>query len=117
MTTNDDPRANGYNYGAPLPIPSGFGLFNDSLALADRLRDISHEAGDRSWRIDMAVRDVRHACTPGERHKATEALRTVYEALSRFSPSPGSDDPRPDYSFESLAGIAKTPYQKDAADD
>ena len=114
-----DPRKRGFNYGAPLPIPAGYAPYDDALRLSERLRDVAHEASARAWKLDMAIRDYRHAVTAQERVNAQTKMLAVYTAVIAFS-TVTPEDPRPDYPFADIANIgrdiARTVYQKDAAE-
>lgn len=96
-----NPRAAGFNYGAPLPIEPDDTLFADARDLADRLREIAAQASRRAWEIDMAVRAYRIAETAAERAAARMRLVKVFARLNKFSPldqGPYS----PDTPFEDL---------------
>jgi hypothetical protein len=127
-----DPKANGFNYGAALPYaPQEIALFEE---YASHLRNVAHTASARAWRLDMAIRDFRHATTAIERNDARVTLHHCYSNLMRetfdrpseANPPAPHDDPTPNYSFDEIAaigkpltnpvGVARTPYQRDAAD-
>jgi hypothetical protein len=107
-----DPRVNGFNYGAPLPIVPGDPLYHDAERLSDRLLHIKREASQRAWRLDMALRDYRHACTVDERAKAGEVLGTVYRDLVKFSPLDMGPADTGNYSFEQLSALGDRPMHK-----
>jgi hypothetical protein len=96
-----DPRWRGFNYGAALPVPTTDGVYNLAHDLAERLRAVSHEASDRAWRIDMAVRDYRHATTAAERDAARKTLANVYADLYRYAPLADPPDAS-NYTFAEL---------------
>ena len=103
----DDARHGGnYNYGAPLKIASDDKLFADGTALCNALRTIQHDAGDRHWRIEMALRDYCHACTSSERTAAAAKLNIAIDELAHFAPTTGGD-PTPNYTFIELAAIGR----------
>lgn len=72
-----DPRALGFNYGAPLPECRDH-HYQFAKAVADlvRHRD-SQSARAKSWALDMAVREVRISCTEGEREAALRKLHSM----------------------------------------
>jgi hypothetical protein len=76
-----DPRARGFNYGAPVPIDNSDTVYRSALALGSRLHDIAHQANDHSWRLDRAVRDYRHATSHPERTAARIKLNNIYNEL------------------------------------
>lgn len=64
----NDPRKDGYNYGAALGGPRS-PRYEDAVFLADETRvGLEDSEGDlrRSWELDMAIRDVRLSCTEDE---------------------------------------------------
>jgi len=72
----NDPRAKGFNYGAPLPVPAALTPFS---RLADKWRKHNSQKGrERSWDLDMAVRFVRVACTEREQANALAYLQHNY---------------------------------------
>lgn len=102
----NDPRKEGFNYGAPLPIPAGLGIYDDAMRLSERLNDVARQASQRAWALDMAIRDVRHACSAEERAFAMQRLTEGYADLVRFSPVK-PEDPTPNYSHEELANVGE----------
>jgi len=119
MTSNTDPRAAGFNYGAPLPLssldPEARACYD--AANEDALRISAHAVrlSNLAFNLTMKTRDVRIACGLGERALALIALVGAHNAFKReLGELP--EDPNPNYSFAQLAGIAKTPYQKDATE-
>ncbi len=98
-----DPRAKGFNYGAPLAEPFGK-AWDKILRLADHLRHVAHETEDRSWKLDHAIRAVRHSCTHEERLEAIHKLGPLSRELAKFAPENGGD-PSPNYSHDDLAEI------------
>lgn len=114
MNTEDRtaPLRKGFNYGAPLPLPSpdtsDGKLFADATDLADRLGGFAMEASRRHWRLTMALRTLRLACTEREAKVATDNLRTAYADLYRFSPDhQPNGDPSPNPTFADFASIGK----------
>lgn len=75
-----DPRELGFNYGRALPIsnPDEKRLFETYSGLADAARNRALEASNRSWKLDMALRDIRHSVTVEERD---EAWKRLYQIL------------------------------------
>ena len=74
-----DPRANGHNYGAPLPISSlsevDQSFVAASEAIAREINTARTAIGKSAWALDMLLRDVRHACTKDEQARAIDRLR------------------------------------------
>lgn len=66
-------RANDFNYGQPLPPP--YGERYDAVERESHaLRAKAGQLAQRSWRLDMALRDVRLAETEAEREAAIRGL-------------------------------------------
>jgi hypothetical protein len=98
-----DPKKVGFNYGAALGAPRDTD-YDRGVRLFERLTAIAHAASDRAWRLNMRLRDVRHACDYVEQASALATLFTATQELSKFSPET-PEDPTPNYSFEELASI------------
>lgn len=69
-----NPRAAGFNYGAPLPEPDLWS-YRRIKAFADRYRQRNSEtAREKSWELDMLIRAVRHSVYPYEQRLALASL-------------------------------------------
>lgn len=99
-----DPRNDGFYYGGALPVPAGFGVYDDAVRLAEKLARQNQEASARQWRLDMAIRDVRHACTALERATFLAKLTDVLKA-TRQELGDKPQDPAPNYTFDELAKV------------
>ena len=92
MTTTD-PRTLGFNYGAPVRVNwAHWDQVNDA---ADYLRASPEPAFNSfrvsraertrkrlSWTLDMAIRDVRHACSEIEQQHAIRRLSNLLDITS-----------------------------------
>jgi len=97
-----DQRAAGFNYGAGNPAAVRMQIYKDCEAVAAVLREAVIIASDRSWRIDMLLRNARLAETDEERFNAGIALSYW---LATPSNNPTGGDPTPNYSFDQLAAL------------
>ncbi len=75
---SNDPRSKGFNYGAPIPVPTQ-GIYPKLVALANRWRRHDTQKGrERSWDLDMALRFVRCSCSHHEQSRALDSLAAQY---------------------------------------
>lgn len=85
-----DPRSLGFNYGAPIkchwhPLAAVQG-YADQLRLNHRASTFNPEPrtecarhrASLSWSLDMAIRDVRHACSHEEQRRAIARCSSVF---------------------------------------
>jgi hypothetical protein len=77
MTRN--PRANGFNYGTGWGSGPKPAIYEQGVALANRLSDQMKEASRAAWEVEHALWYVRIAETDQERASAIAALTTVVE--------------------------------------
>lgn len=88
-----DPRQLGFNYGAPVPPPYQHAVFIAAADYAEALRWVRANLPNNfpqprsplrqrhaalSWKLDMALRDVRHSCTYDEQRRTMQRLSTVF---------------------------------------
>jgi hypothetical protein len=89
-----DPRANGYNYGEPLPLSeSDRRIWEVGAELASTVGDIAIDWSKKAWAVEQAARAVRIACYPVERSLAVAKLQLLIDKID-----PPAQDPTPNYS-------------------
>lgn len=59
-------------------------LYFDATRLSNTLRQLSHEAALRSWRLEIVLRNWRFAETTEEKIKILPQLRQIYRELNTF---------------------------------
>lgn len=74
----NDPRANGFNYGAGWgskePLPQ---VYHRAMEWAKSLGQVAMVASQQEWEVSQACRAVRLAETPAEKEAAVNALRDL----------------------------------------
>lgn len=105
IAARDNPKDRGFNYGQPLGIAT-----QDQAAFDKWEQTANHESwlaisrSQRAWRLDMALRNIRHATTLCEYEAAITCARATFETWdeSRYlKPSV--------YSFAEIAAATKPP--------
>lgn len=69
-----DPRDLGFNYGSPSQAGERAPVYYEAMKIAEQLGKEASRASDLAWQLQMAIRDVRLACTPQELEQATARL-------------------------------------------
>lgn len=79
-----DPRALGFNYGAPVAEPLADACYIFAKLVAQVLRNrSSHVSVERSWALDMLIRDVRVSCSLDEQGAKLSHLKAVLGDFAR----------------------------------
>lgn len=73
----DDPRMHGFNYGSPFEPFNHPPVYQAAMKIARELGREATKATDKSWQLEMALRDVRHSCSSVEKTKAVQRLESV----------------------------------------
>jgi hypothetical protein len=72
-----DPRTAGFNYGRALGAPKGNAAYDEAVRHTQALGDVAMKFSAAQWRLEMATREVRNACSPEEQITALHELAVI----------------------------------------